>query len=80
MVEIGMGMEYPKGVLLCGNIIPQHQVKLKALSPLTGNRRNGIVGFPFCLCKNKCILIRISSPMAQNQIRQGDYPLPVLCP
>ena len=43
-VELGMGMVHAHGMLLRGDVVPQHQIQLKILAPLPGNGGNGIVG------------------------------------
>ena len=75
-----MGMVYAQRELLSGNIIAQHQIQFKGIPNLSGNGRNGVVRLSVCLGKDKCVLIRISSPCFQNNHPPAQSACPGLLP
>ena len=66
VMELGMGMVNTHGMLLSGDVVPQHQIQLKILAPLPGNGGNGIVGLPLGLGKDEALRVRIAPPCCQN--------------
>ena len=62
------------------DIIPQYQIQFIGFPVLPGNRRNGIVGLAFGLCKNKRRLVRIAPPLVEHLFPKVNEPVRVFAP
>ena len=72
VMQFCMGMIYAQGMLLCSDIISQHQIHLKIIASFSGYGSDGVVRFSVCLRKDKCRFIGVASPRQKDPIRQLD--------
>ncbi len=70
MVELRMRMENPQGMLFRGDVVSEHQIQFKTLSPLPGNGRDGGMGCALGLREDEGTLIGVASPLRENPVRQ----------
>ena len=73
-----MGVVYAQGMFFCGNVVAQCQIQLIGVAGFPCNRRDGVMGFTVCLCKNEDLLIGVSPPLIQYVLCQVDQPLFIL--
>ena len=64
-----MGMVHAHGMLLCGDVVPEHQVELIELPAHPGDGRNRVVRRPVGLAEDEGRLVRVASPGLQDVIR-----------
>ena len=57
-------------MLLCGDIVTQHQIQLELVSSLSGNGSDGVMRLVIGVGIDKCLFIRIFSPLVQDHICQ----------
>ena len=76
-MKVGMRMIYAKRMLLCGDVVSEHKVKLIVSVTTSCYRCDSVVWLSICLCKNKCFFICIASPCKKNLICKINKLIPV---
>ena len=64
-------------MLLCGNVVPESQIQLVQTVFHTCDRGDRVVRCAVCLGVDKCILIGVGTPFAENMVRKVNDPLRV---
>ena len=77
MMQICVRMVYAKRMLLCGNVVPESQIQLVQTVFHTCDRGDRVVRCAVCLGVDKCILIGVGTPFAENMVRKVNDPLRV---
>ena len=72
-----MGMIHTQRMLLCSDVISEHQIQFVISIPAAGNGRNCVVGNTLGFRKDKGRFIGITTPGAQNFICQFCNSFPV---
>ena len=70
MMQLCMGMIDSQRMLLCGNIVTQHQIQFELVSSLSCNGSDGVMRLVIGVGIDKCLFIRIFSPLVQDHICQ----------
>ena len=75
VVKLRMGMEHAQRMLLCGDVVPQHEIQLEMLPPLPGDGGNGGMRYALGLREDEGTLVRVASPLRENPVCQLRDPL-----
>ena len=62
VVQLRVGVIDPQGVLFRGDVVAQHQVQFKFVSPLPGDGGDGVVGLALRLGVDKRLLVGAAPP------------------
>ena len=70
MMQLCMGMIDSQRMLLCGDIVTQHQIQFELVSALSGNGSDGVMRLVIGVGIDESPFIRIFSPFIQDHICQ----------
>ena len=71
-MKLGVRMVYSKRMLIGGDIVSKHKIKLEFTIPDSGDRSYGVVRLTVGLGKYKRLLVGISAPRAKYSVCQTD--------
>ena len=70
MMQLCMRMIYTQRMFLSSDIVTQHQIQFELVSALSGNGSDGVMRLVIGVGIDKCLFIRIFSPLVQDHICQ----------
>ena len=70
VVKLGVGVVNSQGMLLGGDVVAKHQIKLEKLAAAAGNGRDGVVGLAVGLGKNEGGNVGVRSPRGKDLLAE----------